>query len=191
MERLISNLGANSGCFMFENYLEVNLHQKLLIKIKNHTFAGNLSEDSSAIKSIEYENSDRQTYLKFTISSKSDIEYLHSLAKLGDLVDCLNKTFFNSSKLYFLWNNPVATMVDNRYGKSISISENIISVNPHSCTHMKPGMSKTRVPINFGFTSHFRKEDLVVQKWLTKSIKMIKIDIEYYFLLVNSANLFV
>jgi hypothetical protein len=79
--------------------------------------------------------------------------------------------------------------VNNRLGKSIFTTELCTALNVHGASI--PNNRNVNVPIDFGYTSHFRSGDLIVEEQdMSHSISVLKFDIEYLFFLVNNAQRF-
>jgi hypothetical protein len=197
IEGLHKAFGTNIAMFGFENFLVLQLAEPFYEKILRDDFAS--VDAQSGRKILHYVNQKRHTHLSFKIeNSASDLSYFQSFKTLRNFTKYLNETVLGANVKYLThrWRNPLVSLLNNRYGKSISNTDFVYSLNPHSATQVKGGTEKRFVPVEYGFVSHFRVEDIVTDvastgdHYLDFSIHMLKVDIEYFLFLVANYKIF-
>ncbi|CAF1133746.1 unnamed protein product [Brachionus calyciflorus] len=165
ISKLNKKYGKNISYYAFENVLFLNEHAFLNKKIVN------LEKNET---SIEYKFPPCNLVYKF--DSRNDSEWVNAVRKIQPYVSGLNETIKKSEILNYKLNNLVGSLVNNRDGKSIYNTNFTESLNQHfAWTTTK---NSIKVPIDFGYVSHFRDRDLVINK--TFDLAQVYYDIEYY-----------
>lgn len=189
---LNSIFGERVAQFHFENYLILNEYEHLYDKI----FLNVLNRENGMLV-LDYENHQRQTNLRFRIdeNNRADMSYFESFKVLSQLVSTHKTKYINQtsewlSKIGSKWQNPLASLLDNRNGKSIFNTDYTISINPHKATRIRADSFRISVPIKYGFASHFRDEDISSRdeygpKVYTYPIRTLVLDIEYFYFLMS------
>ncbi len=189
--------GSKISMFAFENFLVLQKANEFFEKILRDDFAW--VDGQTGQRNLEYVNENRRTHLRFKISnSSSDLNYFQSFKVLKNLTKCLNQSILEAHVNWLpnRWRNPLVSLLNNRYGKSISNTDFVYSLNPHSATQVKYGYEKKFVSAEHGFASHFRVEDIGTavastgNHYLEFSIQMLKVDVEYFLFLVNNYEIF-
>lgn len=179
VKRLTKLYGNNVAYFLFENVLFFNDFE--LIKEKISEVDGlfkqvdyNISSDLDSNITYHFNNAS----ILFTIDRKNDLKFLRSIPEFQHYVNCLNKTIRENEFFNYKWNNPYATVVNNRKGKSIYNTEHTESYNQHFADNIMSKSKKKIVPLEMGFVNHFRDDDLRVNA--TYPFSYVVFDIEYY-----------
>jgi hypothetical protein len=142
---------------------------------------------------LEYRdpNEKGSTLLKFLVNNQNDLNYLKQLQYLVNFTKCIQDTYLNTNsfRITSKFRKILITLVNNRLGKSIFTTELCTAINVHGASI--PNNRFANVPIDFGYTSHFRSGDLIVEAHgMSHPISVLKFDIEYLFFLVRNANHF-
>ena len=116
-------------------------------------------------------------------------------------VSCIQKNEFKSYEIYKClknrfknvtvdidekWNNAVGSLMNMREGKSIFNTDNTNGLNQHYASQERIFTHRKKLPLEYGFSGHFRENTngfFINQKY---SIKHFLVDIEYYLFLINS-----
>jgi hypothetical protein len=197
IESLNKKFGANSAMFAFENFVALNLgeefYEKTIMKDNFTSF-----DNVTGRRSLEYRNPTGYCHLRFQIDAFGTAHY-ESIKTLRGFTVCLNKTVLEPKTKHLVnrWRNPLLALVNNRYGKSISNTDFVYSLNPHSATQIKGGTEKRFLGAEHGIVSHYRSQDIGTglvsyqeTRYLENSITMLKVDIEYFMFLVRNYKLF-
>ncbi len=189
-KELTKKHGSNSAFFEFAHFLVLNdynqfydlLREGVRKKYRNKT-------------SFQYNYSG--TKLRYSLDGDADFRYAESLVSAISLVDCLNKTFLES-KLSVLdpkWTRTLATVFNNRAGKSIFNTEYTLSINQHYAENIKARTKNVNVNKDYGYVSHVRDGDIgsdsKPDNVLKYSIQSVRIDVEYLYFIVKIAEKFV
>jgi hypothetical protein len=198
MESLTTKFGTDTAMFAFENFVALQLADDFYDKtIMTDNFSS--FNNATGSKSVEYRNPTFPCHLRFQIDAGGGSAYYESIKALRGFTLCLNKTVLEPSakRLLSRWRNPLLALVNNRFGKSISNTDFVYSLNPHSATQIKGGTRRQKVGAEHGIVSHFRVSDIgtgLVRyeeiRYLNHAITMLKVDIEYFMFLVNNHKLF-
>lgn len=174
--RKINNFyGDKIAYFHFENVLFLNNFQ--FIKNQAVEIYMDFSEsESKFFREIVYKQPENS--INFTIDLKNDLKFLESLKNYEKYIDCLNETIMEHLDSDSKWNNLFCTLVNYRNGKSVYVTDLTESLNQHLGERIRPGSTWLRVPIEFGFVSHFREQDFELP--LKYPFSYVNLDIEYY-----------
>jgi hypothetical protein len=192
IQRLTGIYGNRVAYFHFQNYQVLNEHENLLDKISSNVF---IQKTGGTQVYLDYENTNRSTNLRFWFKncSKVDHAYLDSFKTLSDEAKCFQKLIFrNTSELDSKWRNVLMSLLNNRNGKSIFNTDYVLSLNPHTAHRIKPDSFRVDVPIDIGYASHFRDEDISTlessnQKANIMSfpLRHLVFDMEYFLFIVR------
>jgi hypothetical protein len=192
--------------FEFKNFVVLQNQDILFEKLTNSQLLPDTFVLKKAYKKLEYANDDRACHLRFLIndSLNSTKEYYGSFKRLFKFIKCLNRSVLES-KTRFLkseWRRPLLALINTRFGKAISNTDFVFSLNPHSATRSQiaNGKISQNVAVKFGYVSHFRRMDLSTTSasarkanfhYLEYPIDNLKFDVEYFLFLVRNYKLFV
>jgi hypothetical protein len=197
-ENLKSIYGKDVASFRFENFLVFNKYDEFSEELNNFDADKKLTNKFwnpffGSSLAIKYYNLNHLTKLIFLIDSEKDLDYIASLKNAKIQIECLNRTLYSSNSILSTkWSRSIKGLMNNRYGKSLYNTNLTIAVSQHTYSIIKPGSREILVPIEHGFTSHFRDEDLSSVNGLifkTDSLKYsannLKIDLEYFYFLIK------
>lgn len=179
-KKLTNIYGQNVAYFYFENVMFLNNFKSLIDKILQFNTKNNTLEIISY--NIEPYKID------FRLNLEQDLKKIKSFQEYQNYIKCLNNSISKNLILNPKWNNLYATPI-NRAGKSIYRTDFTESYNPHYADRIKANTHAVKVPLDLGYSSHFRDDDLI---WgsLSYSFDKLFMDIEYYnFLFRFSQNL--
>jgi hypothetical protein len=197
IEGLYKKFGANSAMFAFENFVALQFTEELYERIMKDQFSSN--DNTTGKKTYDYGNPFSRAYLRFHIdNTAASLDHYESIKTLGKFAFCLNKTVLEPKTKHLMnrWRNPLLALVNNRYGKSISNTDFVYSLNPHSATQIKGGTEKRFLGAEHGIVGHFRSHDIGTglnnfeTRYLDHPITMLKVDIEYFMYLVRNYKMF-
>jgi hypothetical protein len=158
--------GSDKAYFSFENVNLLTNYTKIkqkLLEYKNQTF-------------ISYNST--LTVTNYSIITENDKNLVNAVRDMQDLINCLNETIKKNVKLHPKWNNYFGSLVNNREGKSIYNTDLTLSYNQHFAWSIKDGTKRQRVPLEYGYVSHFRDIDLrIIADY---SIQNYYFDVELY-----------
>jgi hypothetical protein len=89
--------------------------------------------------------------------------YFQSFKNLSRRIEHLDKLYFLNEKngLDAKWRNILLSFLSTqRLGKSIFNTDLVLSINPHKSDRTRPDAACVKVPMDLGFVSHFRDEDI-------------------------------
>jgi hypothetical protein len=206
IQRLVNLYGTRVAYFHFENFLVLNEHENLMDKINNNVL---LSVNGGRTLYLDYENTERRTNMRFLIrndsswwpaSGNSDTAYFQSFKNLSHYIKRLDKVYFlkEKNRLELKWRNVLMSIVSTfRPGKSIFNTDLVLGISPHNSMRIMPDTVRVRVPMDLGFVSHFRDEDISTK--LNENqfahvnnfpIRHLVLDMEYFLFLVSAYDKF-
>ncbi len=150
-------------------------------RVNTKQFTFNFTLEYNAI------NEEGSILLKFPINSQNDLNYLMQLQYLINFTKCIGDTYFNQKafRITKKFRKILFTLVNNRGGKSIFSTKFCTSLNVHEATI--PNNRFVKVPIDIGYTSHFRDRDSITDiQGITLPISFLKFDIEYLLFLAKN-----
>ncbi|RNA20208.1 hypothetical protein BpHYR1_051420, partial [Brachionus plicatilis] len=124
-----------------------------------------LLEDFEQIKKklLSLENNEKLIYNKSSTFFTIDFENLaqkklheNQTRVLQPFIDCLNKSIRMNKNVNSKWNNLYGIIVDNRQGKSIFLTNNTLTIHPHSALSIRPFTNGVKIPIEIGNAVHIR-----------------------------------
>ena len=150
-------------------------------------FLQNLNNNKKYPKSISYNwNELNNKTINYLINSKKDLKYSKNLYNNSNLYKCLKNRYKNILKktVEDNWNNAIASLANMRSGKSMFNTDNTETVNQHYTSHSRYSIIR-KVPLNLGFTGHFREDisGFIINQ--TYPINYFIVDIEYYLFIIN------
>lgn len=170
--KLLAKYGKNSAFFEFSDFqLLEDVEQ-----IKTNLLSKNKSEK------LEYSKSHSHFTIKFENLQQKKL-YENQFILLQPFIDCLNKTIRSDKYLSSKWNNLYGVIVDNRQGKSIFLTNNTLTIHPHSALSIKPFTKGVKIPIEIGNAVHIRDSNSAFRE--NKKPNKFSIDLEYYTFLYN------
>jgi hypothetical protein len=208
IQRLVQFYGTRVAYFHFENYLTLNEHENLMDKIANSVL---LTFNGGRTLYLDYENIEKRTNLRFRIRNDSswwsilrngseDMTYFQSFKYLNNRIKRLDSLYFSNETcvLDAKWRNVLMSFVSaRRPGKSIFNTDLVHSINPHNSMRIKPDSVRVHVPIDLGYVSHFRDEDISTKFSHGQfaqvnyfPIRHLVLDMEYFLFLVHSCDTF-
>ncbi|CAF0821566.1 unnamed protein product [Brachionus calyciflorus] len=166
VKSLLKNYGSDVAYFHFPNvqYL-VDFEQvkKQLLNINSDYL-------------INYET--EFTKLKYHLNNVTDQIYLKSMRDLQPYLNCLNESISKNNFYLPRWNNVYASVINNREGKSIYLTNNTLSYNQHYAWITRPNTKGVRLPVDVAFVCHLRDHDISIVR--DYSSNELFLDLEYY-----------
>ena len=134
-------------------------------------------------------NYNRSHLMNIKYQLKENIDHLKKYKELKLIIDCLNQTEESSlNKLSKKWNNPYFIHLNMRDGKSI-FNTNLTEIyNQHYAELPSNRLKQVKLPLDYGFLSHFRDNvgDFFLNQ--TYSFNNLIVDLEYYLFLISTSN---
>lgn len=142
---LVKKHGRDVCSFLFEHILFLdNFDETFLDKV----FSGE--------KRVDYRYYKNGAKITFSISD-SNHEKIEFLRKNQDLGRCLHDRIKKTGKFDDLWNSVYAVNFNNRLGKSLFVSNATEVYTQHRISRIIGNYRELRVPLEDGFSSHFRE----------------------------------
>jgi hypothetical protein len=177
IQKLVDFYGQDISYFRFENFLvhnEYNYMRDLIWKT-----------NSTPNSIMAYMNQNAKSHLLFKINSQADLEHLNRLKQSAEFTKCTEKNYLNPSLMRSKWTHCSVSLFNNRYGKSIYVTELVKSINVHMAAHTSYKSNFQVVPVELGFVSHFRDVDHETTA-MVQFIDKLKLDLEYLIFLTQN-----
>jgi hypothetical protein len=182
VDKLFSSYGKFiTSCLSFENVIFFPNNHHLDV------FLEDLKNNQKYPNSISYKwNGLNHKTINYLMNSNDDLKYSKNLFYNSYLYKCLQNHYQNLFKelIEDNWNNAIASVVNSRSGKSIFNTDNTEAVNQHFSSNSRYSIIR-KVPLNLGFTGHFRED---ISGFIDNQIYPINffiVDIEYYLFLIS------
>jgi hypothetical protein len=188
IERMTEEHGSNVAFFHFSHYLFLSDFEQ---------FYDLLQKSIAHKKTCFMYNAhfSHDTNLNFELG-EDYIEYGKSILRAKNLTECLYEIHLKrkANVLDKKWTRALATMFNNRAGKSIYNTQLTVSINQHLANAIMTESRRVNVPDVDAYVGHFRDTDVASHapptNILNFSIRDVTIDVEYLYFLVNISNKF-
>ena len=170
----------NTASIRFEHALIVKEYDRI------NNFVFKMKPNVSKLIRFNY---NRSHLMNIKYQLKENIDHLKKYKELKLIIDCLNQTEESSlNKLSKKWNNPYFIHLNMRDGKSI-FNTNLTEIyNQHYAELPSNQLKQVKLPLDYGFLSHFRDNvgDFFLNQ--TYSFNNLIVDLEYYLFLISTSN---
>jgi len=166
----------------------IHLEHMLFVDTVSNRFLNQLSKEfdnNETSRLVEFPYETKRLNLK-VLAKEFDPKYVYQ-SRL--LIKCLNKSMGDEDNLR-KWNRVYALWISVRHGKSIYNTNLSEFVNQHYAEMLSPGAKWIRIPLDQGFSSHFR-DPVDNNFFLGQNYSLrdhFRIDLEYYHFLADHAS---
>lgn len=176
-KKMFLKYGTSSSCLLFDHFIFTPLDSNFFENVAKFV----ISEESSRLLTLT-EGTGKKSFLQAT---SSDTEYMKYMLKMYNIFKCLKTSYMNNTVFELYWNNAFTIRDNRREGKSIYNTDTTEGINQHFASNTLFGSKVVRIPNHEGISSHFREDVGQFFSEQKQSIRNIRLDIEYYYFLIN------